>query len=70
MLGNTTLPQLRKSGNTNYESEQIRGEIVEAIGVTLEEEIQSEVRDPPFYSIILDEATDISASWHLYSIPG
>ena len=54
LLGNTTLPQLKKSGNTNYESEQIMGEIMEAISVTLEEEILHEVRDSPFYSIILD----------------
>lgn len=65
MLGNDTLTQLKKSGNTNYESEQIMGEIVEAIGVTMEEEILCEVNDSPFYSIILDEATDISVSKHL-----
>ena len=59
LLGNTTLLQLRKSGNTNYQSEQIMGEVVEAIGSTLEEEILSEARDSPFYSIVLDEATDI-----------
>ena len=41
------------------------GEIVEVIGVTLEEEILCEVNDSPFYSIILDEATDISVSKHL-----
>ena len=65
MLGNDTLTQLKKSGNTNYESEQIMGEIVEAIGVTMEEEILCEVNNSPFYSIILDEATDISVSKHL-----
>ena len=59
MLGNDTLTQLKKSGNTNYESEQI---MVEAIGVTLEEEILCEVNDSPFYSIILDEATILSQS--------
>ena len=67
--GNESIHLLKKSGNTNYESEQIMGEIVEAIGLTLEEEILLEVRDSPFYSIILDEATDISAR-PLYSIPG
>ena len=41
------------------------GEIVEAIGATLEEEILQEVRDSPFYSIVLDEATDISVTKHL-----
>ena len=43
----------------------IMGEIVEAIGVTLEEEILCEVNDSPFFPIILDEATDISVSKHL-----
>ena len=49
-LGNETLPLLRKSGNTNYE----------AIGWTLEEQILCEVKNSPFYSVTLDEATDIS----------
>lgn len=65
ILGNDTLTHLKKSGNTNYESEQIMGEIVEAIGVTLEEEILREVNDSPFFSFILDEATDISVSKQL-----
>ena len=64
-LGNETLPLLRKSGNTNYESEQIMGEMVEAIGWTLEEQILCEVRNSPFYSVTLDEATDISVTKQL-----
>ena len=47
--GNKTLPLLRTSGNTNYESEQIMGEMVEAIiGWTLEEQILCEVKNSPF----------------------
>ena len=65
LLGNRSLSVLKKSGNTNYESEQIMGEIVEVIGITLEEEILSEVNKSPFYSIILDEATDISVTKQL-----
>ncbi|KAI6651843.1 Zinc finger protein [Oopsacas minuta] len=42
LLGNKSLSVLKQSGNTNYESEQIMGEIVEVIGITLEEEILSE----------------------------
>lgn len=70
MLGNDTLTQLKKSGNTNYESEQIMGEIVEAIGVTLEEEILCEVNDSPFYSIILMRYGHfcLKAPWHLCTI--
>ena len=56
---------LKKSGNTNYESEQTMGEIVEAIRVTLEEEILCEVKNSPFHSVILDEATDISVTKQL-----
>ena len=41
------------------------GEIVEAMGITLQEEILSEIRDSPFYSIILVEATDIPMTKHL-----
>jgi len=65
LLGNETLPVLKKSANTNYESEQTMGEIVEAIGLTLEEEILREVSDSPFYSVTLDEATDISVTKQL-----
>lgn len=65
LLGNETLPVLKKSGNINYESEQTMGEIVEAIGLTPEEEILCEVRDSPFYSVTVDEATDISVTKQL-----
>lgn len=65
LQGNETLPVLKKSGNTNYESERTMGEIVEAIGLTLEEEILREVSDSPFYSVTLDEATNISVTKQL-----
>ena len=65
LLGNETLPSLQKSGNTSYESEQIKQEMVEAIGSTLEEKMLIEVRDSPFYSIVLDESTDISVKKQL-----
>ncbi|KAI6659680.1 Zinc finger protein [Oopsacas minuta] len=46
------------------------GEIVEVIGIILEEEILSEVNKSPLYSIILDEATDITVTKQLgVSIP-
>lgn len=40
-------------------------DIVEAIGVTLEEEILLEVKDSPFSPVILDDATDISVTKQL-----
>ena len=41
------------------------GEMVEAIGSNLEEQILCEVRNSPFYSVTLDEATDISVTKEL-----
>ena len=65
MLGNETLPNLHKSGNTNYEFGQIMDEIIDAIGSVLEEEILCKVVASPFFSIIIDESTDISVTKQL-----
>ena len=65
LLGNESLPTLSKSGNTNYESAPIMGEITEVIGITLEEEILCDVRDSPLFSLVIDEATDISVTKQL-----
>ena len=35
-------------------------EMVQAIGAAVEEDILCEVKDSPYFSIILDEATDIA----------
>ena len=48
-----------------YKSEQSMAEMVEAIGVSLEEQFLCEVQASPYYSIIIDEATDISVTKQL-----
>ena len=62
LLGNTTLPTLQKAKNLNYLSKQTMGEMVAAIGLALEADILKQVRSSPYYSIIIDEATDISVT--------
>ena len=62
LLGNTTLPTLQKAKNLNYLSKQTMGDMVAAIGLALEADILKQVRSSPYYSIIIDEATDISVT--------
>ena len=58
-LANITFPDLVKGKNANYQSETIMAEMVEAIGVTLEEKELEDIKKSPYYSLIMDEATDI-----------
>lgn len=62
LLGNETLPTLQKAKNLNYLSKQTMGEMVAAIGLALEAEILDEVKSSKYFSIIIDEATDISVT--------
>ena len=62
LLGNTTLPLLQKARNLNYLSKQTMGEMVAAIGLALELDILREIRSSRYFSIIIDEATDISVT--------
>ena len=59
-LGNSTLPRLAKAKNLNYESEMTMQEMVRAIHETVEEDIIKEAALSPHYSLIFDEATDVS----------
>ncbi|XP_011409071.1 PREDICTED: zinc finger protein 862-like, partial [Amphimedon queenslandica] len=60
-LGNTTLPRLLLEGkNRTYPSEQTMKEMMEAIGSAIEEFLLKNICASPFYSIILDESTDLS----------
>ena len=61
-LGNTTLPLLRKARNLNYLSKQTTGEMVASIGLALEADMLEEIRLSRYFSIIIDEATDISVT--------
>ena len=49
----------------NYNSEQAMAEMVEAIGVSVEDQFPREVQASLYYSIIIDEATDISVAKQL-----
>ena len=60
LLGNTTLPELDKAKNLNYRSKQVIAEMVKAIGQSLEKQLVCEVAKSHYYSLTLDEATDIS----------
>ena len=62
LLGNTTLPLLNKAKNLNYLSKQTMGEMVAAIGLALKADILQEVQQSRYFSIIFDEATDISVT--------
>ena len=62
-LGNTTSPDLVK--NANYQSEKIMAEMVQAIGVILEDKILEDIKKSPYYSLIMDEATNISVTKQL-----
>ena len=53
-LFNITLPDLVKGKNVNYQSESIMAEMVEAIGVTLEEKELEGIKKSPYYSLIMD----------------
>ena len=64
-LGNASLPLLNKAKNLNYRSEQTKAEMLAAIGKSLEEELLNEVAKSPYFSIVFDEATDISTSKQL-----
>ena len=65
LLGNDSLPLLRKGANVNYNFEQAMAEMVEAIGVSWEQQFLREVQASPHYSSIIDEATDISVTTKL-----
>ncbi len=65
LLGNDTLKRLQKARNLNYESEMTTNEMVRAIGISLEEEILSEAKAYPYFSVVLDEATDVSVNKQL-----
>ena len=65
ILGNASLPLLNKAKNLNYRSEQTKAEMLAAIGKSLEEELLNEVAKSPYFSIVFDEATDISTNKQL-----
>ena len=59
-LGNESLPLLNKTKNMTYRSEQIRGEMIVATGYCIEQQLLRDVVNSSYFSIIIDEATDVS----------
>lgn len=59
-LGNGTLPRLQDGRNRTYGSEQSMQEMLQAISFAIEEDLLQNICASPFYSIVLDEATDLS----------
>lgn len=60
ILGNATLPRLMLSKNRTYQSEQTMHELILAIGSVFEEETLKQIVASPYYSIVIDEVTDIT----------
>ena len=60
LMGNTTLPMLYKAKYLNYRSEQIKAEFLTCIGSSLEEQLLENLGKSPYFSLVIDEATDIS----------
>ena len=63
-MGNTTLPHLNERRNQTYSSEQSISEMLYAISDAMEELLEN-IGSSPFYSIIIDEATDLSVDRHI-----
>ncbi len=59
-LGNESLPLFNKAKNMTYRSEQIKGEMIVTIGCCIEHQFLRDVVNSPYFSIIIDEATDVS----------
>ena len=60
-LGNSSLAHLVLEGkNRTYTSEQSMQEMIEAIGFTIEKDLLQKICASPFYSVVLDESTDLS----------
>ena len=59
-LGNNTLPLLDKTKNATFRSEQSMNEIVLAIGNVQENNLLLDVKKSCYFSVIVDESTDIS----------
>ena len=59
-LGALYLQDLQQGGNAHYTSECFKQELVEALAETVAKPIQESLRKSPFFSICIDETTDVS----------
>ena len=64
-LGALYLEDLHKSGNAHYTSERFKQELVQALAETIAKPVQEHLRASPFFSLCIDETTDVSVTKQL-----
>lgn len=64
-LGALYLQDLQRGGNAHYTSERFKQDLVEALAETVAKPIQECLRKSPFFSICIDETTDVSVTKQL-----
>ena len=64
-LGALYLQNLQRGGNAHYTSERFKQELVEALAPTVAKPIQESLHKSPFFSICIDETTDVSVTKQL-----
>ena len=64
-LGALYLQNLQRGGNAHYTSERFKQELVEALAQTVAKPIQESLHKSPFFSICIDETTDVSVTKQL-----
>ena len=71
-LGATYLKDISVGGTAQYTSEHVVQEVIQALGETIFSPILSNVRQSPFFSVYIEETTDVSIKNELivYSISG
>ena len=67
-LGALYLKDLNRGGNAHYTSERFKQELVQALAETVATPIQDHLRSSPFFSLCIDETTDVSVTKQLISI--
>ena len=64
-LGVDTLNALRQSGNASYTSERFLHEAIHIFNTVIMKPIIKKAQDSPFYTIMIDETTDVSVKKEL-----
>ena len=59
------MQDLRQGGNAQYTSERFKQEIVQALAECVPKPIFGKLRDSPFFSLCIDETTDVSITKQL-----
>ena len=56
------LEDLQRGGNAHYTWECFKRELVQALAETIAKPIQDHLRTSPFFSLCIDETTDVSVT--------